>query len=540
MISDKNKFFRQATLRIFSSLNIETAMTRCLDYLKTYMPASGMFFNLFDPALNMVKLIAAIWPPHLRKPDETGFESREWWNSKKVTYIGDPEVAIINDSDLSHSPFKQQPMTRILPPNSSLLGMRLELEQKRLGNLVIFAEGKQQYTEHHAQLISLLHEPFAMAISNILQHQEILRLQEIISDDNRYLRRQILEMTGDIIIGADFGLREVTEAVRQVAPMNSPVLLMGETGVGKEVFANAIHYSSQRKDRPFIKVNCGAISENLIDSELFGHEKGAFTGAISRKRGRFERAHTGTIFLDEIGELPPAAQVRLLRVLQHNEIERVGGTESIPVDVRMISATHRNLEEMVRSGRFREDLWFRINVFPIIIPPLRQRIEDIPALVKYFIDRKSRELKIHSLPVLDPGLLDRLQAYHWPGNVRELENLVERALIRNQIAGGEGPLVLDRLQKSPFTERTDRPKIHGEGHSEMLTLNQAMISHIRQALKLAGGKVEGKDGAAQRLGVHPSTLRGRMKRLGIPYGRDGRRDRVLDKSGTGRQAPNAS
>jgi len=211
--------------------------------------------------------------------------------------------------------------------------------------------------------------------------------------------------------------------------------LLGETGTGKEVFANAIHYSSPRKNGPFIKVNCGAIPETLLDSELFGHEKGAFTGAVSQKRGRFERANKGTIFLDEIGELPAPAQVRLLRVLQTKEIERVGGATSIPVDVRIISATNRNLQEMIASGRFREDLWFRLNVFPIMIPPLRQRREDIPALVHHLIERKSKELKLTGRPVLAPGAIDRLMAHEWPGNVRELENMIERSLIQHRGAG---------------------------------------------------------------------------------------------------------
>ena len=218
--------------------------------------------------------------------------------------------------------------------------------------------------------------------------------------------------------------------VRLVASLNSPVLLLGETGVGKEVIANAIHYSSPRKDGPFIKVNCGAIPDTLIDSELFGHEEGAFTGATTKKRGRFERAHKGTILLDEIGELPPPAQIRLLRVIQNKEVERVGGTKPIPVDIRVIAATHRNLKEMVSKNEFREDLWFRLNVFPITIPPLRERKEDIHALVQHFAERKSKELKFHTVPTLATGAIDRLKSYHWPGNVRELENVVERALIQ--------------------------------------------------------------------------------------------------------------
>ena len=253
------------------------------------------------------------------------------------------------------------------------------------------------------------------------------------SDDNRYLQKEMMYLTGDTIIGARFGLKEVMRMVEHVAPTNSPVMIIGETGTGKEVIANAIHLSSKRKGSAFVKINCGAIPDSLIDSELFGHEKGAFTGAISQKKGRFERAHNGTIFLDEVGELPLQAQVRLLRVLQQHEIERVGGSQTIPVDVRIITATHKNLEEMVRIGQFREDLWFRLNVFPIIIPPLHQRTIDIPALVDYFLEQKSMDMKIRKLPSLAPGAIEKLLTYDWPGNVRELEYLVERTLILNQM-----------------------------------------------------------------------------------------------------------
>jgi transcriptional regulator with GAF, ATPase, and Fis domain len=304
------------------------------------------------------------------------------------------------------------------------------------------------------------------------------------------------------------------EMVQQVAPLDSPVLLLGETGTGKEVIANAIHYSSPRKDGPFIKVNCGAIPETLLDSELFGHERGAFTGAISQRRGRFERADRGTIFLDEIGELPPQAQVRLLNVLQRKEIERVGGGSPIPVDTRIISATNRNLEGMIASGRFREDLWFRLNVFPIMIPPLRQRKEDIPALVHYFIDRKSLVLKLAERPVLAPGAIDRLIAYDWPGNVRELENMIERALIQRR----KGVLSFETLL--PSAAAGGRKGVEDVGRNRALpSLDEMAVRHIRRALKVARGKINGPGGAAQILGLHPNTLRKRMTKLGIPFGR---------------------
>jgi transcriptional regulator with GAF, ATPase, and Fis domain len=289
-------------------------------------------------------------------------------------------------------------------------------------------------------------------------------------------------------------------------------LLLGETGVGKDVIANAIHYSSPRKDGPFIKVNCGAIPETLLDSELFGHEKGAFTGALSQRRGRFERANGGTLFLDEIGELPPQAQVRMLRVLQYKEIERVGGTNPISVDIRLIAATNRDLEEMVKAKQFREDLWFRLNVFPIRIPPLRERKEDIVALVHHFIRRKSRELKLPAPPPLAPGIIDRLMAYHWPGNVRELENVIERALILSKGT----PLIFDDL----IGEKRDQSSVIPVWTQDAPPkLDEVMSQHIRRVLEMTKGKVHGKGGAAEVLGINPSTLRNRMNQLGIPYGR---------------------
>jgi transcriptional regulator with GAF, ATPase, and Fis domain len=423
------------------------------------------------------------------------------------------EIRIINQPD--SEPFIGeffQTLGRSL--DFSLMLMRLELEANRVGALAVFASGTDQYTDEHAKLLLLLHEPFAIAMANALEHQEVLRLKDILVDDNRYLQRQLLSFSGSEIIGADFGLKAVMNMVRQVAPLDSPVLLLGETGTGKEVIATAIHYFSPRREGPFIRVNCGAIPESLMDSELFGYEKGAFTGAITQKRGRFERAHTGTIFLDEIGELPPQAQVRLLHVLQNREIERVGGTEPIPVDIRILSATNRNLQTMVASGEFREDLWFRLNVFPIMIPPLRQRKEDIPALVHHFIEQKSVDLKLGVRPKLAPGSLDRLKDYNWPGNVRELQNLVERALIQHR----GGALVFDTLSVPQLQQGREMLET-GEQDPTLLTLDAMTSRHIRRALELSSGKINGPGGAAELLAVHPNTLRTRMEKLGVPYKR---------------------
>jgi transcriptional regulator with GAF, ATPase, and Fis domain len=353
-------------------------------------------------------------------------------------------------------------------------------------------------------------------MSNALKHEEVRALKDKLADDNKYLHQELLRISGDEIVGKDNGLKEVMYMVKQVAALSSPVLLLGETGVGKEVIANAIHYSSPRKDKPFIKVNCGAIPDTLLDSELFGHEKGAFTGAVSQKRGRFERAHSGTILLDEIGELPSQAQIRLLRVLQNKEIERVGGTEPINVNIRIIASTHRDLEKMVKEHQFREDLWFRLNIFPITIPPLRDRKEDIPELVRYFTERKADELGVQSLPLVTLDTLEHLRSYDWPGNVRELENMVERALIKNRGQNEPGQLNFNFFSLS---EKTTQNELLSDMPNDILNLDELNAMYIQKVLRLTNGKVEGQDGAAKLLDIHPNTLRNRMKKLGIPYER---------------------
>ena len=510
---DRNEFFRQATVRICGSLDIGKAMRLCFEYLANFLPLRSMHLRLYDPDLNVVETIASVTPDDEEDPGRVfpmPEEHRDKWASDWDT---------MERIEINNRPYSDPKIMDLLrrmgrEPDFSMMRMRLELEGKRVGVLDASADGNDRYTDDHARLLLLLHEPFAIAMANALEHQEVHRLKDMLADDNRYLQQQLQELSGEEIIGADFGLREIMNMVRQVAPLDSPVLLMGETGVGKEVIANAIHQSSPRRDGPLIKVNCGAIPENLLDSELFGHEKGSFTGAITQKRGRFERADQGTIFLDEIGELPPQAQVRLLNVLQNREIERVGGTKSIPVDIRILSATHRNLEEMIRSGQFREDLWFRLNVFPIMIPPLRQRREDIPALIHYFLGRKSAELKLMERPALANGAMERLMAYAWPGNVRELANVVERALIQHR-----GGLLSFEGHLGPTAPRVSDSHRGVEPDHDLVPLEEMNARHIRQALELAHGKISGPGGAAEMLSVHPNTLRKRMDKLGISYGR---------------------
>ena len=514
---DENEFFRQAAVQLCGTLDIEKAVNRCRRYLGDFFPVTRMDLHLFEPGLLAMRIIAQSTLYEDQRFVRIGPLPKQARSQIQEELLKRHDVIIVNDPE--ENPVAHYMIQWTRKPDVSHMIMLLEVEGNRLGVLAISADGKNRYTKSDAHLLSLLHDPFAIAMSNALRYQEVLKLKDMLADDNRYLHQELLRISGDEIVGKDGGLKGVMEMVRQVASLDSPVLLLGETGVGKEVIANAIHYSSHRKDGPFIKVNCGAIPGSLLDSELFGHEKGAFTGAITQRRGRFERAHGGTIFLDEIGELPHQAQIRLLRVLQNKEIERVGGSKSVHVDIRIIIATHQNLENMVASNQFREDLWFRLNVFPIVIPPLRERKGDIHALVRYFVDRKSRELKIHPPPKPAPGAIDGLKSYHWPGNVRELENIIERSLIRSRGQKEGDPLLFESLDLAEPEEENIPLSAFSDHDHKILKLDEAMSFHIKHALKLAEGKIEGPYGAAELLGINPHTLRGRMKKLGIPYGR---------------------
>lgn len=505
-----NEFFRQATLRLCSSLEIEKAMFNCLSYLRDFLPASEMLLTIFDPNMGLIHNLATVDLTGIRKHFPSKPLSEEAIDKINIDIGAWKEVKILDRLDLHPAGWILSDHVNL--SSTSMMYISLVIEGKHLGSLVFLAEGKGMFKKSHASLVSQLREPFNIAVSNALRYREVVKLKEIVDDENQELTRELRYIKEDEIIGADCGLKEVMEMVRQVASLKSPVLLLGETGVGKEVIANAIHYASPRKDKPLITVNCGAIPESLMDSELFGHERGAFTGAIAQKKGRFERADQGSIFLDEVAELPLSVQVRLLRVLHNREIERVGGAETIPVDIRIIAATHRNLEEMVRAGKFREDLWFRLNIFPVMIPPLRFRQGDIPALINHFIEKKAKELKIHTPPPLSSIVLERLKDYHWPGNVRELENLVERELIRSRGPNGNRVLAFEQFQ---WPQSSGGEWRFPEGNGALPTLNEAMSRHIHLALEQTRGKIYGPDGAARLLGINPNTLRSRMKKLGI-------------------------
>jgi transcriptional regulator with GAF, ATPase, and Fis domain len=379
-----------------------------------------------------------------------------------------------------------------------------------------YSRAKHRAAASH--LFRCLQEPLAAALENNRHIQELKSLREKVEADNRSLLSRLdRQDISESIIGAETGLKGVCERIELVGGADVPVLILGETGSGKEVVARALHAGSRRANGPFLRVNCGAIPAELIDSHLFGHERGSFSGAESLRKGWFERADGGTLFLDEIGDLPLQAQVRLLRVLQDGSFERVGGQRSLTVDVRIITATHRDLRSMVSEGRFREDLWYRVAVFPILIPPLRERQEDIPALATHFALRAAKRLG--ALP-LNPGQeeIRLLMSYGWPGNIRELSAVMERAVI---LGNGRALEIGKALGPAPRRAEVAPQQDHkASGGAETLApLNSALAKHIERALQMTGGRVEGRSGAAMLLEINPHTLRAKMRKLGIDWKR---------------------
>jgi len=353
------------------------------------------------------------------------------------------------------------------------------------------------------QLMERVAAQVALALDNALAYQEIQALKDRLSEEKLYLEEEVGEgFAPDEIIGDSQALQGVLREVKAVSPSDATVLLLGETGTGKELLARLVHERSRRRDRTFVKLNCAAIPLGLMESELFGHEKGAFTGAIAQKKGRLELADGGTIFLDEVGELPLELQPKLLRALQEREFERLGGTRTISVDVRLIAATNRDLEQMVAEGRFRADLYYRLNVFPVRIPPLRERRDDIPALVRYFTQKHARSLG-RAIERISPAVMSALQAGQWPGNIRELENFIERSVILS--TGTELRAPLSELRNGDANAAP----------APATTMDEAERQTILQALKATRGKVAGPGGAAARLGLKRTTLQSRMKKLGM-------------------------
>jgi formate hydrogenlyase transcriptional activator len=371
-----------------------------------------------------------------------------------------------------------------------------------LGVLAMGSRGPKIFAQEDLDLLSQISTQIALVLENALAYGRLSASKDRLEDERLYLESEIrAEYNFEHIVGKSAALRKVLDQIAIVAPTDSTVLLRGETGTGKELIARAIHSLSPRKDRTFVRLNCAAIPSGLVESELFGHEKGAFTGALMQKRGRFELADHGTLFLDEIGDITLELQPKLLRALQEHEFERLGSNRTIQVDVRLITATHRDLQGMIRNGQFREDLFYRLNVFPVEIPPLRERREDIPLLVHYFVSQLARRMqkRIKSIP---RQAMEALANAPWPGNIRELENFVERAVILSQ--GEELNVPLAELK------RTNAP-----GAAPVSSFHETERQVIIEALKAASGRISGKEGAAERLGLKRTTLQNKMRRLNI-------------------------
>lgn len=515
---EENQFVRDVTLCLYSSLHIEKALFETFKYLQQFFPLDIAHMFIYDTSRDTLRYLSMATGKKGLLIDELIHISERSIREVRNQKLGSVNIYTKSKSFLIReifTHFQEHTSNPLFKDEEDLsaLAIVLDIGKPLVGGFGMVARGNASYRDEHKPMLKMIGRALTGSVLNLLHHREIVCLNERLTSEKQELQKRLGHVSATQVIGAESGLRDVMDMVVDVSPLDSPVLILGETGVGKEVIANAIHQSSNRSNGPLISINCGAIPETLIDSELFGHEKGAFTGADNLKRGYFEQANGGTIFLDEVGELPLLAQVKLLRVLQTMEFQRVGGTRSVSVDVRIITATNRNLLQMVRKNRFREDLWFRLNVFPIRIPPLRDRKNDIPAMAEYFAMRKSREMNLTILPEFAHDAFTQLQSYEWPGNIRELSNVIERALI------------VSRGKKLSFPNLNTEPQGVDSGHREenlerFLQMDEVIVNHIRSSLALSNGRLEGKGGAAALLGMNPSTLRGRMRKYGIKIQRN--------------------
>jgi len=380
-----------------------------------------------------------------------------------------------------------------------MYALPLRVGEKNIGTIWLLANQLSR------SLLKGICAQISIAVANIIANEKLLAYKKQLEVENDYLREQIKTIYNfSEIIGSGDQMQKVYRLMSLVADSNTTVLISGETGTGKELIARAIHNASPRRDKLMVKVNCAVLPASLIESELFGHEKGAFTGAIDKRIGKFELANNSTLFLDEIGELPLEAQAKLLRVIQERELERLGGKQIIKIDVRLIAATNRNLEEEVKAGRFRSDLYFRLNVFPINLPPLRDRPEDIEPLTHFFVQKHSRNTG-RKIRKIAPKVIQQLRSYTWPGNVRELEHLLERSIL----------LTTDSILQDVYIPRNMGNETQDDAQLLNRSLEEVERSYIIEALKRCAGKISGAGGAAEILNIPGNTLHSKMKKLGI-------------------------
>jgi formate hydrogenlyase transcriptional activator len=485
---------------VVSHLELRALLKAISACLGPVIPHDFALFCLYDPAIHQLRAHALDFPGN-----QDYIESGD-----PIPLEGTPEGLAFTTQQTVHvrrlnlTEFPAEIMKRAEAEGlKSGCAVPLLLHGRALGTLSVVSMQEDAFTDDDAKLFSRIGAQVALAAANAMAYQEISSLKDKLAKEKLYLEEEIQTAYNfEEIVGDSRALKLLLKEVQTVAATDSTVLILGETGSGKELVARALHNLSNRRERTFVKLNCAAIPTGLLESELFGHEKGAFTGAIATKIGRFELADRGTLFLDEVGEIPLELQVKLLRVLQEQEFERLGSTRTIHVNVRMLAATNRDLGQMVEEQKFRSDLYYRLKVFPVTVPPLRERVEDIPLLVRHFAQKFAQRMK-KRIETIPSEAMKALQAYHWPGNVRELENFIERAVILTH--GPDLFVSLAELMRAP-------------GHatnSGTTTLEQAEREHILKALRESEWTIGGPAGAAAKLGMKRTTLQSKMQKLGI-------------------------
>ena len=495
---DRLSLLLEINNHIVAKLDVDELLRAAAASIRKHFANDFSSFWLFDEHSNRLRCVLMDFPGTHR-------------------FLRDPSVAEVPQENLealrSRIPktFAASEISRTYPAIAEVLkaesiativGVPLVARTRPIGVMILGSKRENSFSEADLHLLGQIGDQIGLALDNALAYGRLSASRDRLEEERVYLESEITsEYNFEDIIGKSDVLQKVLRRVSIVSPTDSTVLLLGETGTGKELIARAIHNLSSRRSRTFVRLNCAAIPSGLVESELFGHEKGAFTGALIQKRGRFELADGGSLFLDEIGDISLDLQPKLLRAVQEQEFERLGSTKTIHVDVRVISATHRDLSAMIQNGQFREDLFYRLNVFPIEIPPLRERKEDIPLLVHYFVTRLARRMRKH-IRVIPKAAMDILTNNPWRGNIRELENFIERAVILSQG---------DELQVPIAELKTDA----GPTVTTRTTFEQAERAAILEALKSASGQISGHGGAAERLGLKRTTLQNKMKRLGI-------------------------
>jgi len=509
---EKNRILLQINNAIITNLTQQALLHSISEALQPVFPFDRCAITLYQPERDSFRFLAVEGELH-SDYFKTGLEFRRdetcgnWVFEHLrplVRHDLEKEQQYLNERRLAAEGIK------------SLCVVPLVLQGSCIGLLSVVSQETDRYSDEDAAFLQEVANQVALAVQNMQSYQEIATLKARLEKENVYLREELrAEHNFEEIVGNSPALLKALRAVEQVAPTDSTVLIYGETGTGKELVARAIHSRSARNGRALVSVNCSAISAGLVESELFGHMKGAFTGALERRIGRFELANGGTIFLDEIGELSLETQAKLLRVLQEHEFEPVGSSHTLHVDVRVIAATNRNLSEAVQAGRFRSDLFYRLNVFPIELPPLRERRSDIPQLVAFSMAQFSKRLR-KKIDGVSRESMENLVNYPWPGNIRELQNVIERAIIVS--ADPTIRLDSDLMPVAAAAKETEAPedqRADVNSSKPLRTLDEAERDHILAALQHAGGVVDGPKGAAKILSIHPNTLRHRMEKLGI-------------------------